>query len=148
MSEEPGRFQGLRAAAEPEPQRGRFQLPHLQSPFSGAKVLSALEATQLRPAIIGFLKKSAEYADEGMSNTNRAHAECDVWTGPSGLNDEDYDVLADVLIARARLDAAVAQGVRAMAAAFHRWQVLLILLPKFAASYRFYVGNGGFAWPF
>jgi hypothetical protein len=122
-------------------------MPHLKSPFAGAKVLTSLEASRLRPSVIGFLRKAAEYADEGMSNTNKAGATCDVWTGPTGLDDDDYDTLADVLIARGQLDTAVAQAVRAMADMFHRYQVLLILGPKFLASYRFYMGNGGFGWP-
>lgn len=134
----------------PEPEQKsapRFQMPHLSSPFAGAKVLSATEASKLRPAVIGFLQKAAEYADEGMSATNKAGATCDVWTGPTGLDDEDYETLADVLIARAQLDVVVAQTVRAMANLFHRWQVLMILGPKFIASYRFMMGNGGFGWP-
>lgn len=122
-------------------------MPHLKSPFDGAKVLGAAEASKLRPAVIGFLKKAAEYADEGMSATNKAGATCDVWTGPTGLDEDDYETLADVLIARGQLDAVVAQTVRAMASVYHRYQVLLILVPKFAASYRFYMGNGGFGWP-
>lgn len=122
-------------------------MPHLHNPFEDAKVLTGSEASKLRPAILGFLRKSAEYADEGLSACNRAHETCDVWTGPTGLTDTDYETLADVLIARAQLDAVVAQTVRAMAGVYHRWQVLLILGPKFMASYRFMMGNGGFVWP-
>jgi hypothetical protein len=122
-------------------------MPELKSPFSDAKLLSASEASKLRPAVMGFLKKAAEYADEGISATNKLRTRCDIWTGPAGLDDEDYETLADVLIARAQLDVVVAQTVRAMAAVYHRWQVLLILGPKFIASYQFYLGNGGFTWP-
>lgn len=119
-------------------------MPHLSSPFDGAKPLTASEANKLRPAVLGFLKKSAEWLDEGMSATNKAGTQCDVWTGPTGLDDEDYDELCDVLIERAQLDAVVAQSVRAMAGMFHRYKVAMILAPKVIASYRFYMGNGGF----
>jgi hypothetical protein len=152
----PWRPRGL-AASQPAPQTGGGEsirdrvhlpkLPHLSNPFDGAKPLSIQEQSKLRPILRDALKEACKYADEGMSLTNRARAECTVWSGENGLDDEELDALADIMIARGSINAAVAQTVRGMVSVYQEAQVLIIMGPRVLASYRFYKGNGGFTLP-
>lgn len=89
----------------------------------------------------------AENADDVITQTNRKHTRCDVWSGPYGLDDEDFDKLADAMLNRARLNGAAAQVVRGVANIWQDFQILIILGPKFWATFQFYRGNGGLVLP-
>lgn len=93
------------------------------------------------------LSDACRYGDDAISATNRKHATCTIWSGPYGLDDEELDKLADVLIARGLVNAAAAQVVRGAVELWSQGQIALMLVPRFWATWRFYTANGGFVLP-
>lgn len=102
----------------------------------------------MKPIIREALPKFALWADEGISATNRRHVQCEIWTGDrTGLDEQEYDALTDIMIERATLNAAVAQAVRGLVSLYQEAQILIILGPRFWATWQLYRGNGGFVLP-
>ena len=142
-------------AAQPtQPQKGR---PAIPTP-SGADVpawlkkrgqvlaqikpLTDAEAARLRASFLRSIQTFWEYADEGITATNKQRAEARIWRK---IDDVETELLADWLIDNAKRSAPVAQMIRGVSRIWDMYAVGLILGPRFVETFRFYSQHGGFS---
>lgn len=150
----------MREKAEKQPKKG-FTLPprpnvrekaeHAKDEIESkllwlkdAKALTSSEASGFRKPLFDALKEVWRYADEGVTLTNRDGAKAFIW---QTIDSEETYILVDALLNVGLRNPAAAQAVRAVVNAWKQVQVGVILLPRFYATWRFYIEHGGFGFP-
>ena len=111
-----------------------------QTVKSASKVLSAAEASDIRPRLIEYLTWQSEHMDQFIIATTRGHdTTIVIW---SDLDDAEIEIVADWLLNRARTDKATATAVRYAVTLLERIKVGIIILPRMYRTMMIYLQRG------
>ena len=108
---------------------------------SNLKTLTDKEAKELREPFVKALSTMGTYVDEVITITNKEMAKAKIW---STITRDEWEVVADMLLADGKKSGVIATAVRATATAYLRLQVGLITLPRVYQTWMFYADHGGF----
>lgn len=114
--------------------------PKKQEKKEETKKLTELEATKLRQSLIDILRWQSKHADEFIIATTKGHdMTIIIW---SNMDDEDIEVLADVMIARAKRSAKAAKIVRDLVSLQEKLKVAVIVAPRLWKTIQTYIAKG------
>lgn len=118
----------------PKPNFGRIKLP-------SSVPMKKQEADSLRDALYETIGEMCEYADDMISNTNKARHKANIW---STISDDDLEMFADMMLQAAQRSGTVAQAVRGMVGVHQYVRIGRITIPRALATIEFYRISGGF----
>lgn len=103
------------------------------------KPLSASEAHDLKEQLIDLLGQGLEDSDKLISHTNADKAQASIW---STVDDREIEILADAWIEWGKSSAQGAKVVKLIVNQWKKYQVAIILGPRFLETFNFYAEHG------
>jgi hypothetical protein len=101
--------------------------------------IKSSEANKLQDELAGAIVVFSDAIDWMISRTNAEHAECDIWH----FDDEEADTLASAWLSLGARSPQAAMTARLAVELSRRYQVGIILAPRFIETFEFYAQHGG-----
>lgn len=109
------------------------------APQKASKPLTASEANDLKAQLVDLLAQGLEDSDKLISHTNADKAEAAIW---STIDDREIEILADAWIDWGKSSVQGARIVKLVVSQWKKYQVAIILGPRFMETINFYAEHG------